>query len=81
MHIIPLSINDYVIINIDNSMNISTSITCTALSGLSAINCIRVSNSQLKVIYTSTLSSQTLKYSIQNIRNYDIADTNLIFNL
>lgn len=60
IHVIPLLINEYVVLNFDSTMQISNTVSCTALSGLSAISCIRNSNSQLKIIYTALPSSQTL---------------------
>jgi hypothetical protein len=62
-------------------MNISSSVNCSALLGIVNILCVRLSNSQLKITYSSLPSSQTLKYSIQSIQNYDIADTNINFGI
>jgi hypothetical protein len=77
VHVVPLLANDYILLNIDSSMNISSIVTCTPVTGLTTISCLRISNSQLKIIYVSAPSSQTLQYQISNITNYDIAGISL----
>ena len=79
VHVIPLGINDYLLVNFDPSMMISNSLTCTALSGIMTITCTKISASQLKIIYTAVPSSQTLRFDIDTVMNYDIAQTAITF--
>jgi len=79
VHVIPLSVNDYLLVNFDSSMTISTSLTCSPLSGITTITCTKINNSQLKIAYTSSPSSQTLRFDINTVMNYDIAQTAISF--
>ena len=73
VHAIPLSANDYLLINFDPTMMVSGSVGCAGVSGITGINCARMSNTQIKVTYLSGISSQTLRYDITSVRNYDVA--------
>ena len=67
--------------NIDATMDISNPPTCTPISGITNLSCVRISNSQIKITYTSLPSSQTVQYQINSIVNYDIANTPINFDL
>ncbi len=75
VHVIPLTINDYLLISFDSSMTISTGVSCSAVLGISSVSCVSINSSQLKVTYTATPFSQTLQYDLSTVMNYDIAQT------
>lgn len=72
-HVIPLSVNDYLLLDFDSTMTVSPTVSCSAISGVSGVTCARMSTSQLKIVYTSLPSSLTIKIDITTVRNYDIA--------
>jgi hypothetical protein len=61
-------------------MMISTSVSCSALLGVTGINCTRMSNYQIKFIYTTGISSQTLRYDLTSVMNYDIGQITINFD-
>jgi hypothetical protein len=72
-HVVPLSVNDYLLITFEPTMVVAGGVSCTALLGLTGISCLRISQNQVKVTYTAVPSSLVLKYEINTIQNYDIA--------
>lgn len=81
-HSIPIhTANDYAIITIPSLMSLPSSLSCTALSGISSVNCLPVSNTVFKIIYTSSPSSTTIQVSILNITNYLIGDQSVSYSL
>ncbi len=77
VHVIPLQINDFLLVNVDASMTIAASVSCTAVSGVTGISCVRINSTQVKVTYTTSPLSQTLQYDISTWSNYDIAQTSI----
>lgn len=73
VHVIPLTTNDYVLINFDPTMMASATLGCNGVLGITGVTCTRMSNTQIKVVYASGISSQTLRYEITSVRNYDVA--------
>jgi hypothetical protein len=75
VHVIPLAVNDYVLINFDPTMMVASSLLCQGLIGIASngVTCLRMSNTQIKVVYASGISSQNLKYDITSVMNYDVA--------
>jgi hypothetical protein len=43
-HSIPHSINDYVLIDIDPTMSLSTTLNCAGLAGISSISCTKINS-------------------------------------
>jgi hypothetical protein len=80
VHVIPLSVNDYLIVDFDSTMSVSNTVSCSPLSGISTLSCTKMSASSLKIVYTVAPSSQTISFDINTIMNYDIAQTIITFN-
>jgi hypothetical protein len=62
-------------------MMISGTVNCNGVTGITGISCARMSNTQLKITYTSGISSQNLKYDVNSVRNYDVAETVINFDV
>lgn len=73
VHEVPLSAGDYLLLNLHSTMMLSGTVNCNGVSGITGVSCTRMSNTQLKVTYASGISSQTLQYEANTVRNYDVA--------
>lgn len=76
----PHSVNDYCVITIPALMLLPTTPSCTAVSGLTSINCIPLSATQLKAVYTSTPSA-TVQFSLAAVTNYLVGDQPVSYGL
>lgn len=74
------SINDYAVITIPSLMTLPTPLSCSAVSGITNISCIAVSNTQLKVFYLSTPSS-VIQFNLASVVNYLVADQSVSYSL
>lgn len=79
-HVVPLAVNDYILITLDSTMALSATLVCTPVTGLTGISCIPITN-LIQITYTSLPSALALTYTIASVRNYDIADVSLTFNM
>jgi hypothetical protein len=79
-HVVPLAVNDYVTITLDSTMALSATLVCTPVTGLTGISCLPVGN-LIQITYSSLPSALALTYTVASVRNYDIADVALTFNL
>lgn len=76
----PHSINDYAVITIPSLMTLPTPLSCSAVSGITNISCIAVSNIQLKVVYLSTPSS-VIQFNLASVVNYLVGDQSVAYTL
>lgn len=74
-------INDYAVLSLPSLMALPTTVSCTVISGISSINCIRASATSLKVVYLAAPSSSTISFSLANMQNYLIGDQATTYSL
>ena len=78
----PHSINDYAIISIPSLMAVPLTPSCTAISGITTVNCFAVSSTQFSVKYI-TAPSNSIQFNLTGMTNYLIGDqvVNLALNI
>jgi len=79
VHVIPLGVNDYLLINFDPTMTISNPLSCSPFSGITTVGCTKMNASQLKIVYSVAASSQTISINISTVMNYDIGQIPIAF--
>jgi hypothetical protein len=74
----PHSVNDYILLNIPASMQISASPSCAPTSGIGVVGC-SVFNSTTARMVMSLTPSATIAFTFSSLRNYDISSTPISF--
>lgn len=79
-HFIVHSVNDYAIIKFPSIMTIPSTPSCSATSGITSVNCVSMSNTELKVTYSSTPST-TIQFTVASVTNYLVGDDPVTYSL
>lgn len=74
----PHSVNDYILLAIPASMQISASPSCAPTSGIGAVGCSAFNSTTAKMIMSLTPST-TIAFTFSSLRNYDISSTSISF--
>ncbi len=67
------TVNDYAIITFPSLMSVPSTPSCSATAGITTINCVSPSSTQLTVTY-ATAPSTTIQFSVLSIINYLVGD-------